>query len=145
MAHADKCISYKNCRQVAGNRSQGCKQEAGYLSWVMTKRLTQRSRLLSCEQWGGPEKWLKSLLSSAKFPCHFCAQFFFVIVLFFNFLRRLIITDMDSLMPWSCQNQGGKWRWPGQGAKGEQMQGESGWHRKEKSEEWNNPLLTGEK
>lgn len=37
--------------------------------------------------------------------------------------------DVESLMTWPCQSQGGKWRrWPEQGAK-ERTEGDNGWHR----------------
>lgn len=63
---------------------------------------------------GEVQERLKILLSSAKFPCSFCAQFL-------HFPGQLIIMSGDSLVPWPCQSQGGKWqRWPGQGAKEEQ-------------------------
>lgn len=73
MADADKYISYRGCGQEAGNTSQGYEQEAGRLSLVMTKRLTQRSGLLLCEPWSGPGK-VKDIIES-KCLCHFCVQF----------------------------------------------------------------------
>lgn len=133
LAHADKWSSCRGCRQETRDTSQGVSKKLGiFLEWWQKGRLKGQGYCPTSS--GEVQERLKILLSSAKFPCSFCAQFL-------HFPRQLIIMGGDGLVPWPCQSQGGKWkRWPGQGAK-EQTEGESGWHRREESRECNDPLL----
>lgn len=101
-----------------GTHPKGVNRRLGiFLEWWQKGWLKgQESCPVSSEE---VQERLKSLLSSAKFPLHFCAQLL-------HFPGQLIIMDMDSSMPWPCQIPGGKWRgWLGWQAKGEQTGGET--------------------
>lgn len=85
----------------------------------MTKRLTQGSGLLSCEQWGGSGK-VKELIEFSKVPMLFLCS----ISSLSWAANHHGCGELDAM---TFPSQGGKLiRWPGQGATEEQTWGETG-------------------